>query len=241
MKKERIYGTAAENDKAGMADIRLPFTDRFVFMMVLMVRHIIVVLKTPSRIGDRIIDSRNIYDMMSVSPWFPAPDPPLAEFLTLITDYENAAAAVKTGKADSEADLHLAWETLNAARKLLLNYVQNVCVKNHDNAEKIALSAGMFIKKPATRDVQEFSVKAAASGGADLSAKVKEKRCAHEWQCTIDPLNPKSWYEILIPTTLQGKTYVSGFKPGTVVYFRHRTILKDGASDWDHIISLMIV
>lgn len=241
MKESKIYGKAAEKDKAKMADVKMPFIDRFVFVMVLMVRHIIVVLKTPARIGDRIIDSRNIYDMMSSSTWFPSPDPPMTDFMTLITTYENAAAAVKAGKADAEADLHRAWEALNAARKLLLNYVQNVCVKNQFDAEKIALSAGMSIKKLATRDVQDFSVKAVAGGGTELAVKVKAKRCAHEWQCTIDTSNPKGWYEILIPTTLQGKTHVSGFTPGTVVYFRHRTILKDGTTDWDQIISVMIV
>jgi hypothetical protein len=241
MKKTQIYGTAAENDKAKMTTIKLPFTDRFVFVMVLMLRHIIVVLKTPKRIGDRIIDSRNIHDMMSTSPWLPTPDPPLTEFMTLITDYENAAAAVKAGKADAEADLHKAWEVLNAARKLLLNYVQNVCVKNQNDAEKIALSAGMSIKKPATRDVQDFSVKALAGGGADLSAKVKSRRCSHEWQCSMSPDDPASWYKILIPPSLQAKTTVHGFTKGTTVYFRHRTVLKDGPTEWDAPISLFII
>jgi hypothetical protein len=84
-------------------------------------------------------------------------------------------------------------------------------------------------------------VKAIAGGGAELSGKVKGKRCAHEWQCTLDPTDSTGWYKKIIDTTLQAKTTVTGFTFGNTVYFRHRCILMDGPTEWDDVISIHII
>ena len=67
------------------------------------------------------------------------------------------------------------------------------------------------------------------SGTADLIAKAHREESAHEWGYSTD--DGVTW--IYVTTTLQAKTTVTGLIKATEVKFRHRTILKDGPTDWD--------
>ena len=113
-------------------------------------------------------------------------------------------------------------------------------MQNPAECEEIALGAGMHIKKSGSINKQNFTATSSKTGQIELGSKVKADRCAHEWQCTTSPTDPLGWYAKIIDPTLQGKTIATGFKPGTMVYCRHRSILKDGCTDWDQIIAVLI-
>ncbi len=165
----------------------------------------------------------------------------MADFALLIKAYDNAITFVETKGPDAEDKLNTAWLNLYNACQLLRDYVQIVCRKNRANALEIAHSADMEIKSHGSIKVQDFSVEAIAGGKVKLRAKVIDTPSAHEWQCSLDPTDNAKWYIKIIDTTLKGKTTASGFEAKTLVYFRHRTILKDGATAWSEIISVVIM
>jgi hypothetical protein len=213
-----------------------------IFILTTIIHHIKVVLNIPTRIGDRLIYAIAIHDSMDGNAWFPAPPVSMADFMVKIQKYEAAAADVKKRKPDAEARLKTAWNEVHVALQLLRNYVEGICLLDPENAEEIALSAGMSIKAPSGREALDFNVKNSASGhGADLSGKVKEKGCFHIWQCSENPEDPMSWYQRLIPGTFTATTSVYDFNPGTRLYFRHKCVTRKGETDWDQVISIIII
>ena len=212
-----------------------------IIIMAVMFPKITVVLKMPNRIGDRIIRVNGIHDKIDASTWLLNPDPTMANFALLITAFENAVTGVEVGVPNAEDIQNTAWSNLETACELLRLYVQITCRKNPANALEIAHSADMEIKSQGSINVQDFSVEALAGGNVKLRAKVIDTPSAHEWQCSLDPTDNAKWYTKIINPTLQGKTSASGFEPKTLVYFRHRTILKDGATAWSEIISVVIM
>jgi hypothetical protein len=211
-----------------------------VFVVTTMIRHIVVVLNTPDKAGERVIDSNHIYTSMLNNPWFPNPLVSMADFRAIIDKYVTAIDNVRKRIEGAEGALEEAWNELNAARLILKNYVQIICIQKPLQAIEIAESAGMSVKKQKGKSKQSFSVKGLAGAGADLSGKVRHPRCGHEWQCTTDITDPLGWYVKPIESTLNAKTQVWGFKPGDLVYFRHRCILPEGCSEWDEVISIII-
>jgi hypothetical protein len=60
-----------------------------------------------------------------------------------------------------------------------------------------------------------------------LTAPASRKGDPHEWQYSADQV---TW--TVIPGTRQAKTTVSGLPVGVALHFRHRTLTKDGYSEW---------
>ncbi|MEI8201714.1 MAG: hypothetical protein WCH34_01795 [Bacteroidota bacterium] len=210
-------------------------------ILLVTTRYTLVTLNMPTNYGGRLQYCTKIHDMMVLSTWFPTPAPTLASYLLLITAYRKANEDVQAKVANAESVFNTAWEKLNIATKLLRSYVQTICDNNIPNAVEIATSAGMSVKSQGSIDVQNFSVKSLAGGKVQLRAKILNSRSAHEWQCSLDPTDNSKWYVKIIDTTLQGKTIASDFAPKSLVYFRHRTILTDGPTEWDEIISVVIM
>jgi hypothetical protein len=237
MAKSKISAKLTHNAKAKVSH---SFYTSGIIILLGVFRKIEVVLKTPRRIGDRITDSSSIYLAMGSNPWFPAPKPELNVFKDLIDKYSEAVSAVKKGGLDSKDIMKAAWAELDIARNHLRLYVQDICLDNPIQASEIAHSAGMSIKKESGRHIPAFSVKALPEGGVKLKAKVIAKPCAHVWECSTDPDNIDSWNKIRLEVTLQCTTKVYGFKPGTRMYFRHKTISKNGPSEYDYIVNVII-
>jgi hypothetical protein len=208
-------------------------------LLTIVTHHVVVVLKMPNDSGGRLKTCNFIHNSMAGNTWFPTPTPTMTDVAAAITKYEKAATDVKTGAPDAEDKFDGAWDELNTLIKRLQFYVQGICLVNTEQEAEIAHSAGMEIRKVTSRGKLAFMVKPSGAG-LELSGKVRAPRCCHEWQCTQDPSLEAGWYVKLIDTTLQARTFVTGFEPGLLWYFRHRCITKDGPTDWDPVISLHV-
>jgi hypothetical protein len=62
-------------------------------------------------------------------------------------------------------------------------------------------------------------------------------RASHDWQYSTD--GGKTW--TAVPTTLQGKTAITGLTPGSSLVVRHRAVTKAGADDWSLTQALIVV
>jgi hypothetical protein len=242
MKAYNGLAVSVKAAKENINDVKNFIINCVIFLLTTIIHHVVVVLKTPRRIGDRVLNSYNIHDMMSASTWFPVPFLSFADFKLLIQKYEAAAISAKSRIPGAADILALAWEELDAGRKLMRSYVEAICCKNPANAMEIAHSAGMSVRGQTKKEKQDFSVKATSTGnGAELCAKVKYRGCSHIWQCSVNPEDPMSWSQKLIPCTTQCRTKVYGFPSKTTIYFRHKAVTKDGETDWDPVISLFIL
>ena len=107
-------------------------------------------------------------------------------------------------------------------------YVQSVADPNAENGPAIIQSAGIAVKKTATRKPRVFAALAGAvSGTVKIVAPSAGHRSSYDWQYSTDG---KTWMDLA--TTLQAKTTLTGQTPGTVLQFRYRPVTKTGAGDW---------
>lgn len=61
-------------------------------------------------------------------------------------------------------------------------------------------------------------------------------RSFYEWQYSTD--GGHTW--VVVPSTLQARTTVSGLTPGATVQFRVRPVTKTGEGDWSQPTSLIV-
>ena len=120
----------------------------------------------------------------------------------------------------------------------LLNYVQNLAdnAADEDDAKTIIISSGFDLKSKGSRVKPDFEVRnGAVSGTIELITKSLGVRTAYEWQMSTDQA---IWTNL--PTTLQAKTTKSGLTKGSTVYFKQRSVTKDGEGNWSHIIAILV-
>ncbi len=107
-------------------------------------------------------------------------------------------------------------------------YVQSIADQNGENAPAIIKSAGLSVKKTASRKPRVFeAIAGATSGTLKIVVPSAGHRASYDWQSSPDG---KTWTDL--ESTLQAKTTLTGQTPGTVLQFRYRTVLKTGAGDW---------
>src|SRR4029077_17807439 len=98
-------------------------------------------------------------------------------------------------------------------------YVQGLVDADPANAETIATTAGLTLRKTSSRTKSEVSAKAGKTSGAvDVSAKLGTVKAAHEWAYSAD--GGKTW--TAVPTTLQARTTITGLTPGSPLLGRPR-------------------
>jgi hypothetical protein len=239
MKKNISVGTTGQALGQKAKHVMNVIISDFIFLITIMFYHPKVVMKIPAKIGDKIVAAQTIFTALYGNPWFPSPPVTPTDMQAAITKYEKATVASELGGPDVKAKLMEAWEELNVLLQLLRNHVEDICLVNPSKALEIAQSAGMDLRKATPKGKHSFTVKL---NGYDvlLTGRVQAKRCFHEWQCTQDPMAPMSWIIKHIDSTLQAKTTVKGFESGSLWYFRHRCVIKDGPLDWDPVISVRI-
>jgi hypothetical protein len=188
----------------------------------------LAVLDLPKRINVLITYANSVVTRMTGNAYFPSPSPALATVSAAITDLQNAetAALVRTKGAAA---------TRNAKRAFLVSllqqlraYVQSIVDSNEENAPAIIQSAGIAVKKTATRPPRVFAALAGAvSGAVKIVAPSAGHRVSYDWQYSTDG---KTWIDL--SSTLQAKTTMTGQTPGTVLQFRYRSVSKTGETDW---------
>jgi hypothetical protein len=188
----------------------------------------LAVLALPKRINLLITYADNVVTRMTGNAYYTSPSPALATVSVAITDLQNAETATLTRTKGAAA-------TRNAKRALLVGllqglrqYVQSVVDANEENAPAMIQSAGLAVKKTATRKPRVFAALAGAiSGTAKIVAPSAGHRVSYAWQYSSDG---KTWVDLAM--TLQAKASLSGQTPGTVLQFRYRSATKTGEADW---------
>jgi len=207
---------------------------------VVVIHHIIVVAKLPRSVDKLITKVYAILDAMTDNAWFPNPSPALSDVRSKNDDLKNAQVLAKSKAPGSIQDRNVKKSIVVNAVYALRDYCQSICDAHPESAEAIAFSGLFGVKKVSGRPKRTFKVKRTTSGCVELSASLLGFHCAHEWGMSLNYNDPASWYAIPITPTLKATTIVENLTPCTRVYFRHRIITTDGATDWDQIINIVV-
>jgi hypothetical protein len=196
-----------------------------------------VSLKLPTVVAALIAFAQTLVKAMTGNPLFPTPSPTLAVLSQAIADLQNAqtAALARTkGAVITRNEKKIALVTL---LQQLKGYVQTTADANVENGASIIASAGLAVRKSATRAPRVFTARPGkVSGAATLVAASAGHRSAYDWDYSTD--GGKTW--VVVPSTLQARTTVVGLTPGATVVFRYRTVTKTGEGDWSQAVSLII-
>ncbi len=154
--------------------------------------------------------------------------------IAALTGAESNALARTKGAATARNDKRAA---LVALLQQLRTYVQTVADADAENSAAIIQSAGFAVKKTAVRKPRVFdAVQGAVSGTVKLVTRSAGPRSAYDWEYSTD--GGKTW--LLLPSTVQATTTVTGLTAGTTVQFRVRAVTKSGESDWSQPVSLIV-
>jgi hypothetical protein len=195
-------------------------------------------LDVPAKIADVILYADNIVQKMTNNPSFPTPTPTIAALTAAVADLhtaETAALSRTKGAATVRNDKRT---VLVSLLQQLRGYVQSVADATPENGAAIIESAGLAVRKIATRGKQAFAARPGALGGsAIVTAATAGPRSSYEWQYSID--GGKTW--VFAPATTQGKTTVTGLPSGTTAQFRYLAVTpKGGQGDWSPAVSLLV-
>lgn len=191
------------------------------------VRHL-AVLKMPKKILEQILYAQTIHLSMSNNANFPNIGDKLGYLMADITSLTNLNKAFNaTPPSATKVDRDLASHKVKLALQDLRNWVQGVADANMERAESIILSAGMEVKKEASRNVADNDVE----DGQEFGTVVLTGKGAgaHQWQQSPD----QGTTIIQLDPTMVANITVKGLVPGQKVWFRNRQVLRKGEyGDW---------
>jgi hypothetical protein len=181
--------------------------------------------------------TQNIVKRMTANPAFPNPTPSLAAITQAVDDLQAAEAAALSRLKGAVATRNDKRTALVLLLKQLRGHIQTVADASTDNGVAIIESAGVAVRKVTTRRARTFTAKpGAVSGSVKVIAPTASHRASYEWQHSVD--GGKTW--VTAPATLQAKTIITGFAPGSTVLFKSRAVTKTGEGDWSQPVSLVI-
>ncbi len=192
------------------------------------ITRVVVVLKLPKSVKGIISYTKTILLSMDNNANFPNAGDKLAKLQTDLTELSNrdAGMAQKPPKYTS-VDRDLALVTVKIDLEDLRKLVQDAADANPAQAESIALSSGMSVRKlPVRSPSQNKAVDGKPLGTVILTA---ESGGGHQWQQSPDA----GATTIDLGPTTGGSTIVRGLIPGIQVWFRNRQVLPRGEyGDW---------
>jgi hypothetical protein len=118
----------------------------------------------------------------------------------------------------------------------LHGYVQQLASATPAQAQIIAESAAMTLRKTGARHKSDLAVTQTVSGAVKVVAKSVLGARSHEWQLSTD--GGKTWTNAT--PSAQATTTITGLQPGVLTMFRQRVITKTGPSDWSQPISTLV-
>jgi hypothetical protein len=192
---------------------------------IVVIRHLVVKLKWPSKVLDKIAKSKNIQTKMTGNVNFPLPYPSnvctLAQLGTDIAAVDTAQNNVKAGVKGAAQDRNAKQRTVKLDLQSVMTMVQLKADSDPANAENIILTTGFDFKVTTFRQKQQAGVKRTAVSGVYIL--LGEGGGEHEWQLSIDMVNmiyvqPTSSAHTLSPVLTLKQTY----------YMRSRKIGKKG-------------
>jgi hypothetical protein len=185
-----------------------------------------------------VTQATHVVTTMMGNPYFPSPVPNLALVTVAIGALQTAEAATVSRTKGAAAARNQKRKELVTLLEQLGSYIQTVADADEANGPAIIESSGFAVRKTPTRTARVFAAKPGANSGvALLVAASAGHRSAYDWQYSTD--GGKTW--VLLPTTLQAKTSVTGLTPGAVVQFKYRAVTRTGADDWSQPVSLAVL
>ena len=203
-----------------------------------------VALNLPYKYSERLQKLKLIYKSIhnNIHGWFdntPTSNS-MDRFLELINDFSQANDDVDENKPDAKKKRIPIWKKTLRAAKRIRDKIQGLVDDNPDFAEQIAEDACMDLIFHGGSEKHYFSGESPRENEVDLTAVKLHHRQATEWDMSYNPANPRSWFQVRIPSTLAIFTTVKDLPSDVDVYFRFRTILKDGPTDWSDIIMVHV-
>jgi hypothetical protein len=196
-----------------------------------------VSLNLPAKVADFIAYATGIVHAMTNNPAFPTPVPALAALSAAVSELQAAETLALTKAMGAVAARNDKRAVVVSLLQQLRGYVQAIADATPENGATIIQSAGIAVRKVATRATRVFAAKPGpVSGSATLTATVAARRASYEWQYSAD--GGKTW--VTAPSSLQAKTTVTGLPVGTSVLFRYKTVTKTGEGDWSQGLSLLV-
>jgi hypothetical protein len=198
---------------------------------------ITVALNRPKGDLESIAHAKHIVTCMEGNPYFPSPPVPTGTLLLHIADAEAAQVVALSrlhgAAADRDAKLTIVYGDLEQRR----SYVQTVARSHGGDAEAVVVSSGMSTKQSAGPRKQLFAVKQLAkSGSVRLEVRDPGIESSFDWQWSTDGVH---WVDA--GETTYTYLVIKNLTPGTEYFFRHRTLTRDGLSDWSDPIKLRVV
>jgi hypothetical protein len=197
----------------------------------------LVVLALPKSGPALVTFAENVVKRTLGNAYFPNPVPPLAAITTATDELRAAETAAISRTKGAVAARNEKRKALVSVLQHLGAYIQTVVDADEGNGPAIIESAGLAVRKRATRAPRVFAAKPGrTSGTATLVAASAAHRASYEWQYTTD--GGKTW--LVLPVTLQAKTTIAGLTPGSAVQFKYRPVTRAGEGDWSAPVSLTI-
>lgn len=192
-------------------------------------------LKLPRQVAALITYAQGIVKGATNNPNLPSPVPTVAAITQALTDLQQAETAALARTKGAVAARNEKRTTLISLLTQFRGYVQVQADANPENGASIIESAGLAVKKAATRPPRVFAAKpGAVSGEVQVVAPSAGHRTSYEWEYSTD--GGATW--LAMPPTIQAKTSLVGLKPGSSVMFKYRWVSKTGVSDWSLPITL---
>ncbi len=201
------------------------------------VRRLIVALNFPKPIGQAIAYAKFIAGRMEGNAYFPSPTLPIATLSAHIAELDAAEAAVHTGLHGAATARDAKLVRVHDDLKQQRAYVQTVAGQRAEDAEAVVASSGMSIKRTAGPRKPLFSVKQlGTSGSVRLSVRHPGTTTSFDWQSSVDGVH---WLDAA--RTTKASVDLHDLTPGSLYYFRYRTLTTHGLSDWSDPITLLVV
>lgn len=199
--------------------------------------HAVAVLKLPQSVVKLVEFARVVKGSLAADPvTFPSPVPPLAQLEADTDALAAASVQARSGAPGAQPEVERTQRVLINDLHQVHAYVQLRATMDPAHAEAIITSAGLAVRKPAMRHKPALSAKLLSEGRVKLSARAGKDARAHEWQWGPDKV---TWN--VAPPTAQSTTTIENLPVGGILWFRHRTITRAGASDWSPAIYLAVM
>lgn len=183
----------------------------------------------------------NIVSKMTGNSFFSAPSPALSAITSAATALQTAYDNAQGGGPAQTAVMHQKREALEILLTALGHYVED---RANDPANAVVgsvaviLSSGMGVKHICPSQKHVFEAMPGKTQGSVILVAAAVKRGTHEWQYAADLNNP-GW--VAVDSTIKATTVISGLVRFKTYYFRHRVLLKDGYTEWDAPVELLVI
>lgn len=185
-------------------------------------------LNLPERKADVSTRARHIASQLDGNAYFPTLPVPIATLQGHIDDLEAAEAAVRSGTHGTAAARDARLAVVVGDLEQEKTYVETVANARGEDGPAVAASSGF-----ATKELRGPGKWAFGAGQGDRSGEVKlraprrNRAESYEWQRSTDGT---VWIDLA--GTNEASLVVTDLSPGTLYFFRYRTLLRNVRSDW---------